>query len=240
MKILSVVCARGGSKGFKNKCITQIKDKMVVEYSIDYSLSLGKEVKTVVSTDSKELISHCKKNNIKYIIRDPGLCADDSEIFGVLADAIEKQGQGCEYCSLVYGNIPIRYPGLFCKAWELLKEDRDLDAVISMQNVGKFHPEWMFDYAEDVLPERKKGSHQRQILPQLMIHDGHTLIFKAHEFMDRFKGLLPVGSGQYSIYGDIIKPLTNKELIIDIDTKKDFVLAEAVIASNEYKKRELK
>ena len=51
MTVLSVICARAGSKGLRNKCVEKIKDKMVIEYVIDYSLSLGNNVKTVISTD---------------------------------------------------------------------------------------------------------------------------------------------------------------------------------------------
>lgn len=236
MKTLSVVCARGGSKGLANKCIKKLAGKMLIEYSIEYSLSLGGEVKTVVSTDIGAVIDYCESNNIEYIRRDDGLCGDDVKIDHALADAIEKKGQGCEYCSLVYGNIPIRYPKMFHDAVNFLRKHADYDAVISMQNVEKFHPEWMFFYDEKILPEEKKGHHRRQSLPQKMIHDGHILLFRKEKFYKRYKGLVPCEKiNGYSIYGKKIKPLINNELIIDIDTAKDLRLAEAVVSL--YKKR---
>ena len=69
-KVLSVVCARAGSKGLSNKCVAKINRKMVVEYAIEYSLSLGSNIETVVSTDIAEVIRYCKKENIDYIERD--------------------------------------------------------------------------------------------------------------------------------------------------------------------------
>ncbi len=234
MKVLSVVCARAGSKGLANKCVARINNKMVVEYAIEYSLSLGNNVETVVSTDIESLIEYCKKEHITYIKRVPKFCTDESKIDDALADAIEKKGHDCEYCSLVYGNIPTRYPNLFHDALNVLQENKDYDAVISMQNVEKFHPEWMFDYNEKVLPLVTESHYRRQSLPKKMIHDGHTLIFKKDEFSKRYRGELPYDKKKrYSIFGTKSKPLINDEVIVDIDTKKDLILAKAIILNNE-------
>lgn len=234
MKTLSIVCARAGSKGHKNKCIARINKKMVVEYAIEYSLSLGKDVKTVVSTDIKELMDYCRSNNINYIDRNPAFCADESRIDDTLAEAIEREGEGTQLCSLVYGNIPVRHPSLFHDAKSFLEENEDYDAVISMQNVEKFHPGWMFDLNEDVIPREKGLLYRRQDLPQKMIHDGHTLVFQSESFYKRYKGILEYNMEyRYAIFGSKIKPLLNNEIIIDIDTEKDLKLSEAVIKNRE-------
>ncbi len=230
MKTLSVICARAGSKGLNNKCIKRIKGKMVIEYSIEYSLSLGKDVKTVVSTDIEEVIRYCETNNISFIIRNPDFCTDNSRIEDALADAIKKDSDDCKYCSLVYGNIPLRYPGLFFEAADFLDKNRDFEAVISMQNVEKYHPYWMFDCNERILPKEKEAHYRRQMLPQKMIHDGHTLLFRSSEFYKRYEGSMDYEKGyRFAIFGSKIKPLINSELIVDIDTKRDLILAESVI-----------
>jgi len=234
MKVLSVVCARAGSKGLANKCVSRINNKMVVEYAIDYSLSLGNDVETVVSTDIAEVIGYCKKENIACIERDSKFCSDESKIDDALADAIDKKGHGYEYCSLVYGNIPTRSPKLFHEAINFLQENGNYDAVVSMQNVEKFHPDWMFDYNEEVLPLEKESHYRRQSLPQKMIHDGHTFIFRKEDFYGRYNGSLMYNKeNKYSIFGSNIKPLINNEIIVDIDTKKDLILAEALILNNK-------
>jgi CMP-N-acetylneuraminic acid synthetase len=233
-KVLSIICARASSKGLKNKCMAKIKKKTVVEYSIEYSMSLGREVKTVVSTDIEELIDHCAKNNIPYVNRDKKLCLDESRIDDALADAIEKEKEPYEYCSLVYGNIPTRYPSLFREALEFLEKNKSYDAAISMQNVEKFHPEWMFDLNTEILPKVKEIHYRRQVLPQKMIHDSHTLLFRSEGFYKRYKGLITYEKGcRYSIFGAKIKPLINNEVIIDIDTEKDLKLAQAFLLANE-------
>jgi CMP-N-acetylneuraminic acid synthetase len=229
-KVLSVVCARAGSKGVINKCIAKINNKMVVEYSVEYSLSLGDVVRTVVSTDIEELIEYCEGMNIPYIRRAPELCTDESKIDDALADAIEKDNFRCEYCSLIYGNIPLRYPRLFHEALNFMVENQDYDAVISMQNVEKYHPHWMFDYNERVLPRVRETHFRRQMLSQKMIHDGHTFIFKSQGFYDRYKNMVEYERDyRYSIFGSKTKPQINDEAIIDVDTERDLRLAEALI-----------
>ncbi|MFH1995887.1 MAG: hypothetical protein ABIJ27_02690 [Candidatus Omnitrophota bacterium] len=230
MKTLSVICARAGSKGLPNKCITKIAGKMVIEYSIEYSLSLGENVRTVVSTDIRGVIDYCKANGIDCIDRDPSLCMDTTRIDCVLADAIEKKGRDSNYCSLVYGNIPVRYPAIFRDAITFLRGHPDYDAVMSMQEAGKFHPAWMFDYNTEILPKTKGGHYRRQMLSQKMFHDGHTVVFKSGEFLKRYKGLIPYAKSRHSIFGAKIKPLINTELIVDIDTERDLKVAAAAIS----------
>ncbi len=228
--VLSVICARAGSKGLRNKCIKKINGKMLIEYAIEYSLSLGDRVKTVVSTNIEEAMDYCRKHNVDYIKRDPKMCADSSRIEDALADAIEKRGEDCDYCSLVYGNIPIRYPRLFHEALSFLTNNKDYDAAISMQESGKYHPEWMFDLNREVIPRAKESNYRRQALAPKMIHDGHTIIFKSRQFYLRHKHLVQYDEGyRYSIFGSKIKPLLNDEIIIDIDSEKDFKITEAIM-----------
>jgi CMP-N-acetylneuraminic acid synthetase len=207
---------------------------MVVQYAIEYSLSLGANVHTVVSTDIKELITYCKDTNIDYINRNPKFCLDNSRIDDALAESIELRGKNCQLCSLVYGNIPTRHPPLFHKAIQFLKKNEDFDGVISMQNVEKFHPDWMFDYDDEILPREKTCNYRRQMLPQKMIPDGHTFVFRAKNFADRYSGMVSYDTTfKYSIFGDKIKPLINDRVIIDIDTKKDLKIAESVLSYNK-------
>ena len=145
---------------------------------------------------------------------------------------IEKRGEGYPLCSLVYGNIPTRYCDIFFDALSFLEVNKDFDAAISMQNVEKYHPAWMFDFNNDELPKDKETHFRRQMLPQKMIHDGHTLLFKSKEFINKYKGLISYDTEyKYSIFGDKIKPIINSMVIIDIDTERELELAGAVITN---------
>ncbi len=235
MRILSLVIARKGSKGLKNKCIREIGGKPVFEYVIKYSVALNRKVKggvhTAVSSDSPVIKKYCARKNIPFVFRDRFLSSDLAQVEDVIFDAYSKTGGNFEYISLLYGNIPTRYSQEFIKAYNFLEKNNDFDAAISMQKVEKYNPAWMFLFNEKILPARKGyQGYRRQDLKPYMIHDGHTLLFRARYFLDYMrKGRLKHKKELYEAFGKKIKPILNNKPIIDIDTGKDLELARAVI-----------
>jgi len=232
MGILSVVTIREGSKGLKNKCLKKAGGKSVFEYTVEYSRELNhrieEKVYTVVSSDSARVKQYCLENDISFLERTPALASDIARIEDVIYEAYRKIGSDFEYISLLYGNIPIRYPEEFLKAYHFLKANEDYDAVLSMQKVEKLNPAWLFELNENTLPVRKSEGYRRQDLKQFMIHDGHTILFRAKYFLD----FMESNSGEdimYRAFGRKIKPMLNGRLIIDIDTVRDLELADAVL-----------
>ena len=55
MKILSIIPARGGSKGIRLKNLSKIYGKPLVAYSIEHSLASKLINRTIVSTDNEEI-----------------------------------------------------------------------------------------------------------------------------------------------------------------------------------------
>lgn len=232
MSILSLVAIREGSKGLEKKCLRKIGGKAIFEYTIEYSIDLNhrieEEVSTVVSSDSGIVRRYCSENNIYFLKRSPRLASDVARIEDVIYDAYCKIGGHFDYISLLYGNIPTRYPEEFLQAYRFLQENKGYDAVLSMQNVEKFNPAWMFELNEDVLPVRKSEAYRRQDLKRFMIHDGHTSLFRAKHFLE-FMGSNAKENIIYESFGKKIKPMLHDKLVIDIDTEKDLKLAAAVL-----------
>jgi len=234
MSIFSIVTVRRGSKGLRNKCARKIIDKPVFQYVIDYSLQLNFIIKggifTVISSDLDLIKKYCFEKKIPFIKRIQVLSSDFTPIEEVIYDAYLKIGRHFDYISLLYGNIPTRYPQEFLKAYNFLKRNRDYNAVISVQNVGKYNPSWMFEFNERILPARRCKVYRRQDLKQYMIHDGHTVLFRTKYFLEFMtEGKLEQKRGLYDAFGKRIKPMINDRVIIDIDSEKDLKLAEAVI-----------
>ena len=61
MKILTIIPARGGSKGIKLKNLVEINNKPLVAYSIEHSLSSKLINRTIVSTDNDEIAKVSKE-----------------------------------------------------------------------------------------------------------------------------------------------------------------------------------
>ena len=77
MKIVSVILARGGSKGIPNKNIMLLKDKPLIQYSIDASLS-SKVQETWVSTDCSSIKNIALKCGANVLDRPHKLASDIS------------------------------------------------------------------------------------------------------------------------------------------------------------------
>ena len=61
MRVLCTICARGGSKGLKNKNIKLLNNKPLIFYTIDHAKKSKLFDKIVVSTDSKKIQKISKK-----------------------------------------------------------------------------------------------------------------------------------------------------------------------------------
>jgi|TARA_B100001094_G_C17976541_1_gene693078 CMP-N,N'-diacetyllegionaminic acid synthase len=76
MKILCTICARSGSKEVKNKNIIKIKNKMLIDYTIEQANKSNIFNKVVISTNS-EKIKKMSKKKVDLIINRPASLAND-------------------------------------------------------------------------------------------------------------------------------------------------------------------
>lgn len=71
MTTLCTICARGGSRGIKNKNIRKILNVPLIVYTIDTAIKSKLFDKIVLSTDSDEIINICKKYEIEIFFKRP-------------------------------------------------------------------------------------------------------------------------------------------------------------------------
>ena len=79
MEILSIIPARGGSKGIKRKNLKPILDKPLVAYTIEASLKSKYITKTIVSSEDSEILEVSKKYGAEVIVRPDELAADETK-----------------------------------------------------------------------------------------------------------------------------------------------------------------
>lgn len=231
MSVLSLIVARAGSKGVLNKNIRYVRDKRIFEYSVQYSQNLCDIVSnldTVVSSDSKIIEKYCEKNDIRFLKRNTHLSNNKARIEDVVYDVYKELESNYDYISIVTADTPIRYPSEFLRAYEFLEMKKNYDCAISMQKVGRYNPDWMFDIDENRLHNKEEYSYQKQGLSSKMKHDGHTLLFKSKYFLEYMKHIHDF-KYLYESYGKIIKPLINNKLVIEIDTEQDYEIAKALL-----------
>ena len=77
MKIVSLIPARGGSKGIPNKNLIKILGKPLIQYALEASLR-SKVNETWVSSDSKEILNFSNKLGAKIIKRPKKISSDNA------------------------------------------------------------------------------------------------------------------------------------------------------------------
>jgi len=229
-KILVIITARGGSKEVKNKNILPIQGVPLIAYTIDIALKAKLPDKVVVSTEDKKIKDVALKCGVSVIDRPVELSSDTSLVEDALIYTVnylsEKENYHPDYIVSLPGNVPIRKEGLIDKALDLLIKN-DLDAVLSVVAVGKYHPDWMLKLDEDleIFQNIQSKVNQRQRLSKLYIYDGEVCVRKKEVLM-KDNGRLPL----YRFMGNKVRAIIqNKEDTVDVDSYADFLYAEFLV-----------
>lgn len=94
MNIVTLIPARGGSKGIKNKNILKIKNKPLIYYSIDISKKIKLINQTFVSSNSLKILKISKNLGAEIIQRPKKISQDksrDIEAFQHFYDEYRKK-----------------------------------------------------------------------------------------------------------------------------------------------------
>ena len=91
MKILCTICARGGSRGLRNKNIKKIKGIPLIVHTIFKAQKSMIFHKIVVSSDNNKILKLAKKNNVDFLIRrSKQLSLSSTPKIPVIRDALSK------------------------------------------------------------------------------------------------------------------------------------------------------
>ena len=97
MNILSIIPARGGSKGIPLKNIVKINGKPLLYYTIQASLQTLLVTRTVVSTDNEKIAKIAKKMNVEVIKRPKKIATDTASTESVIRHCLKYLKQHENY-----------------------------------------------------------------------------------------------------------------------------------------------
>ncbi len=225
MKTLGVIPARGGSKGVPGKNIKMLASEPLISYTIKNALK-SKIDDVVVSTDSQEIATISKSLGAQVpFIRPSSLATDTSKSIDVVRHCLtllEEQN------NITYDLVMLLQPTTPFRSIEdidntILKiVDENCDSVISVVDVGAFHPARMKFIQNDRLLDppfcEDYENQPRQELTPMYIRNGAIYLTKRATILaNSFKG-------EYS--KAYIMP---QDRSVNIDTFWDFQLAEILI-----------
>jgi len=134
MKVLAIVPARCGSKGFIDKNIKKIENKTLLELAVEVGIDCPIVNDVYVSTDCKcyediALNAGCKS----FGLRDENLSTDSSKTIDVVIDVIQKCSTSYDYVVLLQPTSPVRTPQDIENMIALIEEN-NADASVTISS----------------------------------------------------------------------------------------------------------
>jgi len=233
-KILCTICARGGSKGVKNKNIKLINDKPLIAYTIEQAMQSQLFEHVVVSTDSDEIASVSKNYGAEvFFKRSQNMASDTAGKLGVIKDAFirsEKHyGQQFDYLIDLDATAPLRNVDDILNSFEQFLKDNNDNLITAMPS--RRNPYFNLvevDNNGKVRLSKKLANTivRRQDAPKCYDMNASIYIWKRETILDEKKMFLD-NTGLY------IMP---EERSIDIDTELDYQIVEFLMGKNSVKK----
>jgi len=229
MKILTVIPARCGSKGIKNKNIVDVCGKPLIAYSIELGLELKKNnlVDTViVSTDCQKIANIAKKYGADVPFLRPKRIANDTaksiEYYLHALDFYKQQDINYDAVLLLQPTSPIRNFELLKNAIEIFKRE-DKESLISVYKEEYINDLVMYKSTSKVdlspLNENHNKGARRQDHGDALVRNGVIYLTKVAYILEK-----------QLIISD--KPLfieMKKSDSLNIDTLEDLELARKVL-----------
>lgn len=223
-KVLAIIPARGGSKGLPRKNIINLAENPLISWTIKASLNSKYISKTIVSSDSEEILEIAIKYGAEIIKRPDEFATDSSSSEVVVKHVLESIEGKFDYIVLLQPTSPLRDAKDIDNAFEKLfsSEASALISVCECDNkILKAFKENEFRYIEGI-SNNQYPFMRRQDLPKTYMSNGAIYITNVEEFLKN-----------ESFFTDkTISYEMSLEKSLDIDTLKDLEKVEKYINEN--------
>jgi len=218
-KILAVIPARAGSKGIPKKNTRLMAGKPLICYAIENAWNSNLITDIAVSTDAEEVKAVASKYKVKVIDRPEELCRDDVTLDSVVFHAYCEMRKKQEYDIIVtlQPTSPLlKVETLDAAIAEHIEKNRDTTIAV----VNKPHLAWGME-AGNIVPLYEKRVN-RQYLPPYYSETGAFLIADSRCVTEK------------SRFGETVGVFEmNENESVDIDSRQDWVLAEAELSKKK-------
>jgi CMP-N,N'-diacetyllegionaminic acid synthase len=231
MKILTIIPARGGSKGVPGKNIKLLNGKPLLAYTYEIALQSKHLTEVIVSTENEQIIEVAKSLGIKVpFIRPMALAQDNTPTIDAIIHALhwyENKNIFFDAVCLLQITSPFRTLEFLDKAIEKFIES-DCDSLVSVQRVPhEYNPHWTFEMNEEGNLKIATGETEiislRQELPTAYHRDGSIYITTTEVLLT-----------DHSLYGKSTAFIeSDTELYVNIDTLADWDKAEEMIKKQQ-------
>lgn len=222
-RIVAFIPMRGGSKSIVKKNLAPLGGKPLLAWPIDVAASVPEIDSIIVSTDCEEIAQESEARGAEIQLRPPYLATDEAVVADVIRycrDLLTEKNEMADYMVLLEATSPFRTTEVIQNClYRLVRENLDSIATFSEAEVNP-HRTWLIEEGE---PEPFiKGAIpwlSRQKLPKAYQLNGVVYAFDLRTFPNE---------GPRVLYGKMGAEILDGESVIDIDTKKDLVIANVL------------
>lgn len=220
-RLISIIPARGGSKGIPKKNVIPLNGIPLICYTIKASINSKHLNRTIVSTDDDEIAAIAVEHGAELFMRPAELARDDTPTEPVLEDVLsalkEKEGYSPEYVCLLQPTSPLRVSVDIDNAFAQIIEEGS-DSLLSVCDSHSFLWRKNSKTAQPINYDYSKRP-RRQEMEQYR-ENGAIYIFKNSLFK---KSNCRLG-GKISVY------VMGENRSVEIDNEFDLKLVEQIIA----------
>ncbi len=215
MNIITIIPARGGSKGIPDKNIRQLAGKPLIAWTIEESQRSTLIHSTYVSSDSEEILGIAERYGALPIKRPDDISDDNASSEAALLHALETLEKNPDLVVFPQVTSPVRVRFSFDRAISQIKKTQ-ADSLLSVTPLHDFFI-WCFKNKRLVgLNHDYKNRKRRQDIPETYLENGSFYIFKPEILYKNFNRL----------GGVIDKYLMSKIESHQIDHWEDFDICE--------------
>lgn len=220
-KILAVIPARIGSKGILKKNLHLLKDKPLVDWTIQAACDSCLFDEIILSSDSNEILERAEKYGISKELRNKNLAQDNTKTIEVVLDIL-KNRENFKTLFILQPTSPLRTKEDILAAFKAYSQDKESDSLISVveeeRDVQKYlslNDRYLKGLVNNELPFMP-----RQELPSVFRANGAIYIVDV-EMINIEKKLLTKKTIPY---------IMKKSNSIDIDCLNDIFEAEKILS----------
>ena len=228
MKTLTVIPARGGSKGIPGKNIRPLGGKPLICYAIENALAVSDPADICISTDSAEIAAVAAAAGVPVpFMRPAELATDTASSYDVLLHALrhyENQGILYDRVLLLQPTSPFVRPEHIRGAMALWRDD--IDMVVSVREAATNPYYNAFETDPEGYLHISKGDGtltRRQDAPKVWEYNGAIYLMSAESLrrqpLSAFRRRIP-----YPMPADAST---------DLDTPLDWLVAETILSSRK-------
>ncbi|EFS3143014.1 CMP-N,N'-diacetyllegionaminic acid synthase [Campylobacter coli] len=223
-EILCTICARGGSKGVKNKNIRKINDLEMIAYSIIQAKNSKLFKHIVISTDSDEIAKVALKYGVEvFFKREAHLASDTAAKIPVMRDALLRSEEHfkCQFDALIDldASAPLRSSADIIKAFEAFCQNQNDNLITAVP--ARRNPYFNLIEVQDgkVVKSKSGNFTTRQSAPKCYDMNASIYIFK-RDFLLQNDSVFGEKTGLF---------IMDESTAYDVDSELDFKIVEFLI-----------